>query len=375
MAVPGGVFWAGQGMERPDRAVERFLAQAGALRGTPAEEPEEAADPEPEPAPQPADPPPEPEPTRRPEPVPAAEDPAALLAAGRFDEAALAYIGVDDGKQALASLGASLHRAFPVDLPDLPYLIVRSRTGDSFEGFADEQYGVVKITAPSGSSLTFTADALAERIELPRAKALDHLADLVQREGADSVTKGPRLFTLVETAFAIDRPDLVAPILERMLEIDRETGFFISSVRKRVPERSQPDVYRAYRVLQLPDEEEPKEPFIPTPTPTRLGNGPSKRPPPSQRTTVRSEEAIALMREAGPLRKEGDKLYRDTAIKDLKDVEVGEIDRAIGLLDKAAGLYEKALEIEDNDEIAALLRHCSKRMFQLRFWKQQAEAR
>jgi len=364
--VPMAVYWASHGFEGPGDTLGRFASELNALKGL---------DPEP-----PPEPPPNPPEERAPppevvdEPPPAGEPEDRALEhfrAGRFEEAARAYAGVNEEQRALAGLGAALATAFPEAIPDLPYVVAQSSAGSPFEGFLEESGGSVRLTDPGGRSLSLPATSLHSRTVLPRAKAVERMAGQIRDEAAGTTLAGARLFALVQRAFAIGHPELAAPLLARAMTLDDEERFFLSGVRSRVPEAHQGAVYRAYSACQLA--KAPPIESVSARPPTRIGNGTSR--PATAKGTVTDARVRDLLVEAAPMREEGEKLYRAVAIQELRDVRIADIDEAIRLLDKAATLYEKAVAIEDTNEVNALLRHSSKLLFSLRFWKQQAEGR
>jgi len=369
IALPLGVYWASHGFEGPGAALGRFSAEVRAWRGE--------APPAPPPTPKPeatdiVEKPPE---IPEPPPTPPASNPEerALehFRAGRFHEAAREYAGHNEEQRALAELGAALARAFPKNVPDLPYLVAESSGGSPFEGFFEESGGSVRLTDPGGRSMSLPSTSLYSRSELPRAKALERIAGQIREESALSNLSGARLFALLQRAFAIDRADVAAPLLARAMAIDDDEHYFLSSVRRRAPEAHHGALYRAYSSCQL--SKPPPTESVAARTPTRIGEGTAR--PAGQRSGVKDKRALELMAEASPLRSEGERLYRRIAIQEPRDVELADIDEAIRLLDKAATLYDKAMAIEDHNEISALLRHSSKLLFSLRFWKQQLEGR
>ncbi len=363
--LPMGVYWASHGFPGPGATLARFASEVGALRGLDPEPP-----PEPPPAP-PAEPEPPPE-VVEPPPVVKPEDEALEhFRAGRFGEAARAYAGANEEQRALAELGAALAAAFPEAIPDLPYVVAQSAVGSPFEGFLEESGGNVRLTDPGGRSLSLPATSLHSRTVLPRAKAVERMAGQIRDEAAGTALAGARLFALLQRAFAIGRPELAAPLLARAMALDEEERFFLSGVRSRVPEAHQGALYRAYSACQLA--KAPPIESVAARAPTRIGGGTAR--PGASKGTVTNARVRDLLVEAAPMREEGERLYRAVAIQELRDVRIADIDEAIRLLDKAASLYEKAVAIEDTNEVNALLRHSSKLLFSLRFWKQQAEGR
>ena len=391
--LPAAIYWGGHRFEPAHESVGRFTGEFRELWGIrpeptpttpprekpPKPEPEEPTDPEPEP---PTEPEPEPEPTPPPPPEDPLVEAGRLFSAGRFEEAEHAYTNRDELYAALSSLGAAFAAAFPPSVPSLPYLKVRTVTGERYEGFASESGGLVTLRQPGGRQESLPRNVIAQRTTLEREQALDAIAESVRTEGSKPSVTGTRLFALVQQAFAAGRPAAAAPLLEELLRIDEKDPFILSSVRNRVDVEHQARLYRAFAACQVPSvsfaEEEPETPEQPAVarTPhslkgTKRFDGWGGR----TRSKVRSEKARALIKQASPLRKQGHDLYRRLYATPLAEVDLNEIDEAVGLLEQAATLYEQAMMIEDADEIAALLQHCSKLCYQLRFWKQQAEGR
>jgi tetratricopeptide (TPR) repeat protein len=83
----------------------------------------------------------------------------------------------------------------------------------------------------------------------------------------------------------------------------------------------------------------------------------------------------ALMEEAAPYRKKGEKLYREIVIKGADASTLDAVNEALREFDKALALYEKAVEIEESDGLYAIMQSSSRLRFHLAFWKQQLEGR
>jgi hypothetical protein len=342
--VPLGIYWAGHGFESPEAGLSRFAGEVGALHGVPRPEPETPA-PEPEPAVDRVipEPPKTPEAPRSPD-APTEDrrtKAARLFHEGNFLGAAQAAKGIDESRHALARLGVALEAAFPIDLPDAPWLRVETTAGGSFEGFAEERGDQLRITSATGRSLSLPTNVVSSRVEVPREKALAGAARRIRAEGGTE-SSGPKLFALIGEALRIGHPEAAA-LAACMLEPEE------SALSNRPLVRS----------------------------PTRLGNGVRNNGNRSLqgRSALRDAQALALMKKAGPLREKADQLWKKTRDAGLKGADIDEIDEAIGLLERALEFYEKALEHEDADEIHALLRHSSKRAFQLRMWRDQVAGR
>jgi tetratricopeptide (TPR) repeat protein len=382
LGLPAAIYWASHDFEAPGRNVRRFVEELHALGGPPT--PVETAAPKPKeeyeaakkkPAEKTDDPTAkEPAPTK-PKPEPEAspiEEAQKLYDAGRFAAAARIFADLHERMHALATLGEAFARAFPVALPDAPYYIVN---GGEFEGFGTEKAGLLNLRSPAGRSLSLPGSAVREKQKLERPKAIERLARKVALEGASPDIQGARLFALLHEAFAMGRPDAAAPLLERALEIDEARPFFLSSVRQRVAPEFQDDLYRAFgRCQVLPDDVPPTE-VVAVTAPRKLGDGtlaPKRKP---QRSSIRNEKALALVRKAGPHRELGRKLHRTVFLAGRENAQLKDIDTAVSELEKALEYYEDALELEDSNEIHALVRHCSKLAFQLRFWREQVGGR
>jgi len=420
LAIPLGASWVANGRERPDRAVGRMLDETTALfRTRPAEGPRptgtagpDAPDaPEPGPAAQPGDaasatPSPDTPGTERPpasaEPAVPADDPLArgreAFLAGRFTEAAALFQGRDEGARALCELGAAFAAAYPPRNDARPYAVVTTRAGAQFEGFLADQAGMITLEGFTGRSQSLPRDSLTDIRRLDLAAARQRVADRVRAQAVDPAVTGVRLFALVCEAFAAGLPEVAAPCLDDLLLIDDRDPYFLSSVRQRAPVGSQHALYRAFAACQvLRDSDEPPvrvHPGEPVETiergPERDSGEPVDRTNPlvgsrtsrkldgstgTERVEITNEKVLALMREAAPKRKRAQAMYRDLYAQKVSEIDTRDIDEAVRLLEEAIALYQKAQEIEDTDTVYALIRHCSRLGFQLRFLKQQADAR
>jgi hypothetical protein len=391
--LPAGVFWAGQGLADPGTSVERFTDQVVALGGDPAPEAAPLPDPEPEPEPAPG---PEPEPVPV-EPAPPAEptpDPAPreshrdradrLFAEGAFADAAAAYAGIDDRMQAVAQLGAALHAACTTSLPEKPYKVFRAKNGAEYEGFCTETLSKVQLERAHGVSLSFPRDMLTERLSMTRDQAERFVVDRLRTQAAEA-RSGKHLLAFMREALAWNRPDVIATWIEPALEADEEEPYFLAQVAKFAPTERKGDLIRAYTVCMATTAERgnPLATVSNPPPPTRAPKAlqPTAQAPKRMQGTnakrngyksdVRDPEAIELLRRAGPLRERGQELHKKTLAAGLEGAELADIEEAIRLLEEALSLYEKAMEIEDSDEIFALIRYSSRMAYQLRMWRDQ----
>jgi tetratricopeptide (TPR) repeat protein len=281
---------------------------------------------------------------------------------------------VDERRRALALLGDTFVHAFPENLPSAPYVLVRTITGERYEGFGETEGGRLRIVDAAGRSFSFPESAIAERRDLSREEARERIA----REALDSTdVAGPRIFALIQAACSAGRPEAAASLLEPALQADEKEAYFLSSVRGRVPAAWQKDMYRAFATAQAPAVMAEDEPVVRVPA--RLG-GAGRDVPPAQGTAV--EEALsknpkvrALMEEAAPHRKRGEKLYKEIVLKGADLSTKDAVNDAIAAFDKALALYEKAVEIEESDALYAVMQRSSRLNFNLRFWRQQLEGR
>lgn len=360
LVVPAGVYWAGNG-----GSFAPLGEEWKELRGT---RPEPA--PTPELPPQPEEPPP---PPPRAPPPPPAEDPRKnaerLFREGRFGEAAKALHGIDEHRRALALLGAAFVQAFPENLPRGPYVLVRTRTGEKYEGFGEREGGRLTVVDAAGRSFSFPESALSEQQELSREEARERIA----RQALDSTdVAGPRIFALIQAACAAGRPDAAAPLLGPALEADEKDPYFLSAVRGRVPSERQKGMYLAFATAQAPAVMANDEAVVKVPP--RLGGGRAPVPAPESGGS-RDPKVRALMEEALPHRKRGEKLYKQIVLKGADASTIGDVNEAIAAFDKALALYEKAVLIEESDLLYGVLQSSSRLNFHLRFWKQQLEGR
>jgi hypothetical protein len=177
---------------------------------------------------------------------------------------------------------------------------------------------------------------------------------------------------LVQEAFSIGRPAVVAPLLGVLLEKDAEKEFIMSAVLNRVPPAHQDEVYRALgRCETIQDEAPPPESV--TRTPTRVGSGKTPRQPRRvrRRTEIKDARARELVKKAAPHKAEGKRLYTKVFVAGRDKAKLADAEKGIAELEKALGYYEQARKIEEADEIVALERYCAKLAFKLRFWREQ----
>ncbi len=396
VVIPLGVYWASHDFSglgnlpgeiralrgrRPTPEPEQPEPQPDALAKQKPPEPEPPPEPQPEPEPEPtAKPkPPEPEPTVAPPPPTPPKEPdetpeqraERYYEEGQFDDASIAYAGVDERKRALAQLGAAFVAAFPTNLPKQRYLVIKTTSGDEFEGFAQETEERVTLTEATGKSNAFPQSAIRFGREVPRHEVPGRIRREVVSEGLSENTSGPRLFALIQAACTMGEPSAIGPLLPRVLEIDETKPFFLSAVRQRVPAEFQKDVYLAFATCQTPTVMARESPLVRTPS--ALG-GRKNGTLADRAPKVRRQEAQELLEKAAPSRKAGEKLYRKIVLAGAK-ASVDDVEKAITHLDEAIALYEKVMEIEDSPAVYALLRKCSKMNFNLRFWRDQLSPR
>ena len=384
LVVPSAIYWASHGFESPGRGLNRFAEEVHALAGArPAQAPESEPSEPPKPGGKPTEKPGKTEPEKPKPKVEVQEDPEVSrieqaqshFEAGRFREAADAFRDLDERMQALAGLGAAFARAFPADLPDGPYYVVTMSNGGEFEGFGSERSDMLRLVIPGGRSMSWPTNVIKSTRKLDRPKAIERLARRVTAEGTSQLLLGPRLFVLLRRAFRMDRPDVAAPLLERVLELDEAKPFFLSAVRQKVAPEHQDDLYRAFGRCAVVEDDGPEHETVSAHAPKKLGNGTVVRKPRRSKTTIRSKDALALVKKAAPHRAEGAKLHKQTVQAGLAGASLVSIDKAVRELEKAMGYYEKALEHEDSNEIHVLLQWCSRTAFRLRFWREQIEGR
>jgi hypothetical protein len=395
VVIPVGVYWASHDFS----GLANLPGEIRALRGR---RPEPPTEPRPEPEEEP-EPEPKPEPKTAPEPEPEPKDPAEqeppptepvtvktppappsgkpdenpheraerLFNEGAFEDAAIAFAGVDERNRALARLGVAFVEAFPPSLPKKRYLVIKTNSGDEFEGFADETEDRVTLTEATGKTNAFPQSAVRFGREVPRHEVPERIGHQVVTEGLLERTTGPRLFALIQAACSMGRPAAAAPLLPRLLELDEAKPFFLSTVRRRVGSEHQKDVYLAFATCQAPSVMAHESPLVRAPS--ALGN--RKNGTLADRAPkVKRDDARKLLEEAAPKRKAGEELYRKIVLAGDK-ASVEDVEQAIAHFDEAIALYEKAMEIEDSRAVYALLRKCSKLNFTLRFWKEQLTPR
>jgi tetratricopeptide (TPR) repeat protein len=292
-----------------------------------------------------------------------------LFREGRFGEAARAYDGVDERRRAIALLGEAFTRAFPENLPKGPYVIIQTLTGERYEGFGEMEGGRLKIVDGAGRSFAFPEAAISARQDISREEARDRIA----REALNSTeVAGPRIFALIQAACTVGRPDAAAPLLEPALEADEKEPYFLSSVRGRVPTAWQREMYRAFATAQAPAVMAADEPVVRVPA--RLGGGRNVVTAP-EGSAAKNPKVRALMEEAAPHRKRGEKLYKEIVLKGADASAKDLVDEAIREFDKALALYEKAVAIEESDALYSVMQSASRLRFHVAFWKQQLEGR
>ena len=325
---------------------------------------------------------PEYEPTQPPPPVEpeppkesGREKAARLFAEGDFDGAAIAYAGLDEAQRTLARLGDAFRKAFPENLPDLPYAIVTTATGSEFEGFADERGGLLKLTDAAGKSMSFPNNAIASREDLSTKRARERIARQVAEEGAAPGLTGPRVFALMQAASRAGRPDVMAPLLSKALELDEKEPYFLSTVKSRVAQEHQAELYRSFAAAQAPQiiADEPAPTILDTPR--RLGEGAPSTGREPEGPKIKNPKVMELLKEAAGPRKEAEALYKKLVLAGIDNAEVADVSEAIRLFDQALAKYEKAMELEDSSAVAALAIKTSKLRFTLAFMKQQLEGR
>ncbi|HEX5137679.1 MAG TPA: hypothetical protein VFY93_11940 [Planctomycetota bacterium] len=369
VAVPLSVYWAGNGRSFA-RLPEEIRELRGADRPTPEPSPGPEREPEPEPKP--------PEPERPPPPAPPTPEPAEsprdkaerLFREGRFAEAARAFDGVDERRRAIALLGEAFTQAFPVNMPRGPYLLLETITGEKYEGFGDTGGGLVRIADAAGKSFAFAESSIRARQELTPDEARARIA----REALDSTeVAGPRIFAQIQAACTVGRPDAAAVLLEPALDADEKEPYFLSSVRARVPPARQKDMYLAFATAQAPAVMAADEPVVRVPA--RLGGGRNVVPAPVEGSGVKDPKVRALMEEAAPYRKRGEKLYKEIVLKGADQSTKDLVVEALASFDKALALYEKAVAIEESDALYGVMQSTSRLRFHVAFWKQQIEGR
>ena len=195
-----------------------------------------------------------------------------------------------------------------------------------------------------------------------------------------------RIFRATAAAFRIGRADLAGPLLEKI--VDADSTAVLKAITKDVSVTARDPLFRAYRDAVVTPEARP-DPIVTARTqpkrndarnngrtnPLKLNgarNGKSSR---NSKLDIKDPKARKWMVQARPLRLDGKKLYDAVAAAGLKQAELEDVETAIRKYEAALALYEKALEREDSDTIYVLVTGCSKRLFQLRFWKEQLGGR
>jgi len=385
--LPAAVFWVGTGAAHPFDAAERFWYQAGQLVGSAREEPKDdpiLEEPEPPTDEEKREPAGE-SPVEKPEPEPKAKpDPAALFREGKFAEAA--RFATQTRQRTLAELGAAFAAAFPP--PPEPYVVVALTSGSEHEGFALEALGEVRLMQPTGRAIGLPESMIASKRELTPAQMVERALPDIEKEATSGDTR--RLLRATAAAFRIGRPDAAAPLIGRIVGADAQS--VLQAISKDVPADVRDALFRAYRDAALAQRtdapaavtaranakaapEETDEPERTNPLqrkPDQPGGPGGSR---SKRLAIQSEAAKKLMTQARPLREAGEALYQKVYAAGLDKAKPDDVEEAIRKYKSALDLYEKAIEIEDNDTIYALLTGCSKKLFQLRFWKEQVGSR
>ncbi|MGQ0614672.1 MAG: hypothetical protein ACT4PV_13130 [Planctomycetaceae bacterium] len=382
LVIPAGAFWAGNGFSGPGDSWRLFASQTRGILGDRSSVPPPATPaqpPEPTPPEQPEATPPEPPP-----PPPPAVDPRVaadeLFAAGKFEEAAAKFAGLDAQREAEARLGVALLRAFPRNIPEGVYLKVTTLEGAEWEGFAQDKGDQIQLVKPGGLSISLPRARIRSQVEVPRAEVLKRAREEVLREGADAGATGPRLFALIQQALLMGDPAAAADLLPRALEQEESTGFFLTSIRVRIPDvAAREAVFQALQACLVP-----RTPAAETPTvrvPDRISDGGGS--PKSDKPLVNDPRAQEMMRKAAPLRERGDDLYRDVALKILQgkatDADRPTLEEALRLYTEASKLYQQVLAIEYVNSVASIDKHVARRVAQLLFerdhWGESAKER
>lgn len=394
---PASVFWAINGMATPADTWVMFSGQLDDIRRSQPEPVEEEPIPEP---PSPEDPDEREPEEREPEiqPVEKKSTPIELpsvtplrkadrlFVEGLFAEAVAAYGDTRARRRALAHLGEAFAQAFPT--PDGEYLVVQLRGGSStLEGYNIGDDRELKLLDPTGSKIGLPATMIASRRNVDPDKVIQRTRPRIEKEAASNDPR--RLFRATAAAFRIGRPDLAAPLLERLVKADQKA--MLKAIRTEAEPGARDALFRAYSDAVFEEEVRP-EPVVTTSATTgngprkakpKRGNGGSgrltldgrKRKPRRGKMKVQDEQARKLLIEARPYSKKGKSLYEKISAGGLKDASLDDVEAAIRNYEKALDLYEKAREREDSDPIYALVTGCSKKLFQLRFWKEQVGGR
>jgi len=384
LVLPAGVYWAVNGMASPEDTWERFAGQVDDIRRSQPDDPE----PEPEPEPkkekkeeEPEEKPDVPDPVKKdPEPVAPRADPVELFAKGKFAAAVDAYGDAAGRGRALARLGVAMTEAFPE--PTGFYLIVDLRGGSTQEGFIIADGAEIKLMDPTGRAISIPSSLVRGRQAYPPEKAEERVYPRIQKEVASGDVR--RLFRATSAAFRMGRPDWAAPLLEKVVQAD--SSAVLKAIATDVPALARDPLFRAYTDAVVTRDVRP-DPVTVVRNDPKKTNGTSKRDNPlklnggkkspgrNSKFTVTDSKAKEYMVQARPLRLEGKRLYDKIYGEGLDNANVADVEQSIRKYEAALALYEKALEREDDDTIYVLVTGCSKKLFQLRFWKEQLGGR
>jgi len=372
--VPGFVFWSGSGFAPSGDVWSDFLNQVGQLEGYAEPDPEvpdiyedpNAEDPESEdPGETNQDPTgSDPEDSATPPKSTGARRGWELYRAGDFSQAASVLANHDERGAAVAKFADKLATAFPAKSYEGEWMVITTKSGNVFEGFVKSDLTVLRVTTIGGPELPLPKDRIKSQVMVPREKAIGAAIVEIETQGFDKATKGPRLFKLVQSAFALDRPASAAKLIQHMLERDEDEGFLAAAIQARVPKPYQPGVMRAYAAV--PQVRPDPEPVVQAPK--RLGNGRKPRRK-KTRQLVSDRKAVELLNKARPLRKAGEDLY-DTIFANPEKTKLKDVNAAIGKFESAQLLYGQVQEIEDSDGVAALIRASGKKLARLHLLQQ-----
>ena len=378
--LPAAVYWAVNGMAGPAETWERFAGQVDDIRRSQPDDPE--PDPEPirtkDPEREPEEKPAEPEPRKRtPEPAVPRTDPATLFAQGKFEQAAAAFDDSRPRARALAQLGAAFRDAFPE--PTELYLVVELKGGSTQEGYAIADGEELKLLDPTGRAIGLPKSLVVGRRSLEPNQVAERTLPRIRKEVESGDAR--RLFRATTAAFRIGRPEIAAPLLEKIVNAD--SGAILKAITKDVAPLARDSLFRAYTDAKVTRDPRPE----PTPVVVRNDPATTKRDNPlklngrkkstgrNSKFNVTDAKAREYMVQARPLRLEGKRLYDKVYVEGLDKADVADVEEAIRKYEAALALYEKALEREDDDTIYVLVTGCSKKLFQLRFWKEQLSGR
>jgi len=390
LVLPAAVYWAVNGMADPADTWERFAGQVDDIRRSqPEPDPVPEEDPEGKKEEEPEEKPTQPEVVKKdPEPVVPGVDPARLFSEGKFREAVSAYGNSNARARALAQLGAAFAEAFPEPTDD--YLVVELRGGSTQEGYAVTDGAEVKLLDPTGRAIALPSSMIVGRRTLDKARTAERTLPRIEKEVASGDAR--RLFRATAAAFRIGRPDLAGPLLAKI--VDADSTAVLKAISKDVAPLARDPLFRAYRDAVVTPEARPEPVVIARATPGRNGGSSRERDNPlksdgsavklnggrngkkrNSKFDVTDAKAREYMVKARPLRMAGKKLYDKVSTDGLDAAKIADVENAIRKYDAALALYEKALEREDDDTIYVLVTGCSKKLFQLRFWKEQLGGR